>query len=79
MLSIELLAAPALAAEDPTRAARLQGAGAGLRRRQRFEIHAVGAPLVAETADRVRAAMGDTAYAREFAIGAAMEHAEAVA
>ena len=79
MLSIELLAAPALAAEDPIRAARLQGAGAGLRRRQRLEIHAIGAPLVAETAARVRAVMGDTAYAREFEIGAAMEHAEAVA
>jgi predicted ATPase/DNA-binding CsgD family transcriptional regulator len=79
MLSIELLAAPALTAEDPTRAARLQGAGAGLRQRQRFDIHAIGAPLVADTAARVRAAMGDAAYTRQFEIGAAMEHEEAVA
>ena len=79
MLSIELLAAPALAAEDPIRAARLQGAGAGLRRRQRFEIHTIGVPLVAETAARVWAVLGDAAYAREFEIGAAMQHAEAVA
>jgi len=79
MLSIELLAAPALAAEEPIRAARLLGAGAGLRRRQRFEIHTVGAPLVAETAARVRVVMGDSTYGREFEIGAAMEHEEAVA
>ena len=79
MLSIELLAAPALAAEDPIRAARLQGAGAGLRRRQRFEIHAIGAALVAETAARIRKVIGDTAYAKEFEFGAAMRHEEAVA
>jgi DNA-binding CsgD family transcriptional regulator len=79
MLSIELLAAPALAAEDPIRAARLQGAGAGLRRRQHFDIHTVGVQLVADTAARVRAVIGDTAYAKEFEIGAAMEHEEAVA
>jgi predicted ATPase/DNA-binding CsgD family transcriptional regulator len=79
ILSIELLAAPALAAEDPIRAARLQGAGAGLRRRQRFEIHAIGAALVADAAARIRKAIGDTAYANEFEFGAAMEHEEAVA
>jgi DNA-binding NarL/FixJ family response regulator len=79
MLSIELLAAPALAAGDPIRAARLQGAGAGLRRRQRFDIHTVGEPLVAETAARVRTVIGEAAYAKAFEIGAAMEHEEAVA
>jgi len=79
MLSIELLAAPALGAQDPIRAARLQGAGAGLRRRQRLELHAIGVPLVLETAERVRTAIGDAAYAKEFEIGAAMEHEEAVA
>ena len=79
MLSIELLAAPALAAQDPIRAARLQGAGAGLRRRQRFEIHAIGAALVADAAVRIRKVIGDAAYARAFEFGAAMEHDEAVA
>jgi predicted ATPase/DNA-binding CsgD family transcriptional regulator len=79
MLSIELLAAPALAAGEPIRAARLQGAGAGLRRRQRFEIHTIGAAWVADAAARVRRVMGDTAYANEFEIGAAMEHEAAVA
>jgi predicted ATPase/DNA-binding CsgD family transcriptional regulator len=79
MLSIELLAGPALAADDPIRAARLQGAGAGLRRRQGLEMHAVGAPLVVDTAAHVRTLIGDAAYANEFEIGAAMDHAEAVA
>jgi predicted ATPase/DNA-binding CsgD family transcriptional regulator len=79
MLSIELLAAPALAAEDPIRAARLQGAGAGLRRRQQFEIHTIGAALVADAAARIRKVIGDTSYAKEFEVGAAMEHEEAVA
>ena len=79
MLSIELLAAPALAAGDPIRAARLQGAGAGLRRRQRFDVHTVGEPLVAETAARVRTVIGEAAYAKAFEIGAAMEHEAAVA
>ena len=78
MYSIELLAAPALAAGDPTRAARLHGAGAGLRRRQRFEIHAIGAELVANAAARIRKVIGDTAYAKEFEIGAAMDHELAV-
>ena len=78
MLSIELLAGPALAAGDPIRAARLQGAGAGLRRRQRLELHTIGVPLVAATTVGIRKAIGDTAYAREFDIGAAMEHEDAV-
>ena len=79
MISIELLAGPALAAGDPIRAARLQGAGAGLRRRQRLELHRIGVPLVADTAAQVRKVIGETAFAREFEIGAAMEHEEAVA
>ena len=62
----------------PIRAARLQGAGAGLRRRQRLELHSIGVPLVAATAAGIRKIIGDAAYAREFDIGAAMEHAEAV-
>jgi len=79
MISIELLAAPAVAAGDPIRAARLQGAGAGLRRRQGLELHSVGVPLVADTAARIREIIGDTAYAKEFETGAAMEHEQAVA
>jgi hypothetical protein len=79
MISIELLAAPALAAGDPIRAARLQGAGTGLRRRQGLELHTIGVPLVAETAARIRTVIGNAAYAKEFELGAAMEHAEAVA
>lgn len=79
MISIELLAAPALAVGDPIRAARLQGAGTGLRRRQGLELHAIGVPLVTETAARIRTVIGDSAYAREFERGAAMEHEDAVA
>jgi predicted ATPase/DNA-binding CsgD family transcriptional regulator len=79
MISIELLAGPAFAAGDPIRAARLQGAGSGLRRRQRLELHTIGVPLVAATAARIREIIGDTAYAREFDVGAAMQHAAAVA
>jgi predicted ATPase/DNA-binding CsgD family transcriptional regulator len=79
MISIELLAGPALAAGDAIRAARLQGAGAGLRRRQRLELHSIGVPLVAATAVGIRKIIGDAAYAREFDIGAAMEHEDAVA
>jgi predicted ATPase/DNA-binding CsgD family transcriptional regulator len=78
MISIELLAAPALASGDPIRAARLQGAGAGLRRRQRLELHAIGVPLVTQTAEGIRTLIGDTAYTVEFDTGAAMEHEEAV-
>jgi non-specific serine/threonine protein kinase len=78
-LSIELLAAPALAAGNPARAARLQGASAGLRRQHGLEVHPIASRLVADTAAAARASMGDGAYAKEFELGAVLDYQEALA